>query len=79
MYRAVCYLLIAPSIAPEHAIPLRSAPVATRIDASAILDRLVATPDVTGGYLEVHVSGIGWCVSDPETDEGQTVGERGVW
>jgi len=60
---------------------LRSSGVPTRDAAVAILDRMLALADATGGCVEEYVTGIGWCLSDaPDPDDDlETVGERGVW
>ena len=68
-YRATAYLV---------GTPIMSAPVSERSVATAILDRMLAMPGVSGGYVSEHVPGIGWCLATDD-DDSETVGERGVW
>ena len=59
MYRAYVFI---------NGIRLTSGPCPSVGVADSLLSTLLAVPGVSGGGIEEHVDGIGWCAHIPECD-----------
>lgn len=49
---------------PTNAIALRSETFQDQSLCQIALDDLLAVPGFTGGHVEQHVPGMGWCLAD---------------
>lgn len=70
-FRAVCYLHVGVNI-----VRLTSESCDTEEAANAVLDKLLAMPDVTGGDIETHVGRIGWVMGGTTEAESAVICAR---